>query len=445
MFKTTKAKIIFVIAFSLICVIVTAMIIVYQNIEIEEKKEEQSQKTKEELNEDNVQGIDLKGTYNQNDLRIEEKSVTQEKAEIRYFQISGLKDKNIENKINKEIEYAALNCYKDEIKNLDEVINISVNMWESANFANTISFELNYTAKIDDNDDGFYQGTQGLNYDLKIGDKITIDKLFTANAPIEDILRKVAYYNFVSCTLEDNLAGDLIISDYGNIEDEIAKIINSYKRGKLTEFSYTPMSINLFYKENEIITLNMKDFAQYIAIYNRYLSEDSLFEQDNIGIKNIYTLSRRYNNIYYYTNYQNEDNYFIDISIDFQSIDTDEFAKKIIQDKIAGIEKEIEKIKQTVANNANNFYVLNYYISVYTGEEWSTGQTLTSCYEKGNVYEMTVHDFEENIEPIIINYARQDESGGIPDYVYNFTNLLDIEPQDTVEYYNPETGDKIVI
>ena len=91
------------------------------------------------------------------------------------------------------------------------------------------------------------------------------------------------------------------------------------------------------------------------------------------------------------------------------------------------------------------FYVLNYYISVYTGEEWSTGKTLTSCYEKGNVYEMTVHDFEENIEPIIINYVRQDESGGIPDYVYNFADLLHIEPQDTVEYYNPETGDKIVI
>ena len=58
---------------------------------------------------------------------------------------------------------------------------------------------------------------------------------------------------------------------------------------------------------------------------------------------------------------------------------------------------------------------------------------------------MTVHDFEENIEPIIIEYARQDESGGIPDYIYDFSVLLKIEPQNTTEYYNPETGEKIVI
>ena len=445
MFKTTKAKIIFVTVFSLICVTVTAILILYQNIEIEEKNEENMQDISKVTNEKDVPGIDLKGTYNQNDLKVEEKSVTQQKAEIRYLQISGLKNKAVENKINKEIEIAALTCYKDEIKDLDEVINISVSMWEAASFANTISFELSYTAKIDDDDDGFYQGVQGLNYDLNTGEKITIDKIFTSDAPIENILRKSAYYNLVSCTVEDNLAGDLIVSDYGDIEDEIAKIINFYKKGKMTEFTYTPMNINIFYDEEHSFSIQMEDFAEYIAIYSRYLSEESLFERDDIGIKNIYALTRRYNNVYYYTNYQNENNYFIDISIDFQSTNIDEFAKKVVQDKIIEIEKEVEKVKEKVSQNPNNFYILNYYISVYTGDEWSTQQTLTSCYERGNAYEMTVHDFEENIEPIIINYARLDEGGGLPDYVYDFSDLLGIEPQNMVEYYNPETGEKVVI
>ena len=35
----------------------------------------------------------------------------------------------------------------------------------------------------------------------------------------------------------------------------------------------------------------MGKFAEYIAIYNRYLTADSLYETDNIGIKNIYTLT----------------------------------------------------------------------------------------------------------------------------------------------------------
>ena len=445
MFKTTKAKVVFVIIFSVLCMIVTGILILYQNIDIEEKNEEVTQGVSKEPIEKDVPGINLKGTYNQNDLKIEEKSITQEKVEVRYAQISGLKDKNVEDKINKEIEKAALNCYKKQVKDLDEVINVYVSMWDAANFANTVSFELSYIAKTDDYSDDYYQGLQTLNYDLNTGEQITIEQIFTSDAPIENILRKSAYYNLVSSKVEDNLAGDLIVSDYGDIEDEIVEIINLYKRGKITEFSYTPMVINFFYEEKQIVSINMKDFAEYIAIYNRFLSQESLFENDDIGEDNLYTLTRRYSDIYYYTNYQKEDNYFIDISIDFQSTDNDQFAKEIVQEKITGIENEIENIKQQVAQNPNNFYILNYYISIYTGEEWSTKQILTNCYERGNAYEMTVHDFEENIEPIIIEYNRQDENGGIPDYIYDFSTLLKIEPQSTVEYYNPETGEKIVI
>ena len=442
MFKTTKAKVLFVTVFSIICVLVTAMLILYQNIDIEEKT---IQEIPKQSIEKDVPGIDLKGTYNQNDLKIEEKSITQEKVEIRYAQINGLKDKKVEEKINKEIEKAALNCYKKQVKDLDKVINVYVSMWNAANFANTVSFELSYIAKTDDYSDDYYQGLQTLNYDLNTGNHVTIEQIFTADAPIENILRKSIYYDLVSRKVEDNLSGDLVVSDYGNIEEEILEIINLYKKGKITEFSYSPMQINLFYKENEIVSIKMEDFAEYIAIYNRFLSEQSLFENEDIGEKNLYTLTRRYNDIYYYTNYQKEANYFIDISIDFQSIDNDEFAKKVVQQKIDGIEKEIENIKQEVLKNSNNFYILNYYISIYTGEEWSTKQILTNCYERGNVYEMTVHDFEENIEPIIIKYNRRDENGGIPDYVYDFSDLLKIGPQNTVEYYNPETGEKIVI
>ncbi len=446
MFKTTKAKVIFVSVFSLICIITTTLLVLYKNIEIEELSGTgMTQESNDKIKEKDVPGIDLNGTYNQNDLVIEEATVTKENVEIIYFQIRGLKNKTIENKINKEIEHIALNWYKDEIKNLNEVINVYVNMWCSANFANTISIDINYTAKIDDNGDGFYQGTKGLNYDLNTGEKISADMLFTSDAPIENILRRSAYYSFVSGKIEDNLAGDLIVSDYGDIEDEIVEIINKYKKGQITEFYYTPQMIYLMYAKDKMLTIEMKDFPEYIAIYNRYLSEESLYEKNDVGIKNIYTLANRYNDVYYYQNYQKAQNYFVEISIDFQSIQEDEFAKKLVKDKISAIEAEIEKIKQKVTENPNNFYILNYYIAFYTGQEWSTQQTLTNCIERGNSYEMSVHDFEENIEPIIVEYNRDDGGGGIPDYVYNFSEMLKIEPQQIIEYYNPQTGEKIVI
>jgi len=446
MFKTTKAKIIFVSIFSLICIITTTLLILYKNIEIEQLSDADiGEETNEGTIQKDIPGIDLNGTYNQNDLVIKEASVSKENVEIRYFQISGLKNKTIENNINKEIEHIALNWYKEEIKNFNEVINVYVSMSNTANFANTISFSITYIAKIDDNDDGFYQGTKGLNYDLNTGEKISVDKIFTSDAPIENILRKSAYYSFVSGKIEDNLAGNLVVSDYGDIEDEIVKIINTYKKGKITEFYYTPQRIYLMYTKDKMLTVEMKDFPEYISIYSRYLSKESLYEKNDVGIKNIYTLADRYSDIYYYNNYQKADNYFIDISIDFQTTQDDEFAKNLVKNKIDAIEAEIEKVKQKCNENPNNFYILNYYISIYTGQEWSTKQILTNCWEYGNSYEMTVHDFEENIEPIIREYNRDDGSGGIPDYVYNFSEMLKIEPQSVTEYYNPENGEKIVI
>ena len=87
MFKTTKAKIIFVLLFSILCIITTSLLIVYQNIDIEEKSEESGQETSKENIEKDFSGIDLKGRYNQNDLIIEEKSITLKKIEIRNIQI----------------------------------------------------------------------------------------------------------------------------------------------------------------------------------------------------------------------------------------------------------------------------------------------------------------------------------------------------------------------
>ena len=105
---------------------------IYKNIEIDDMTKEEH----EEQSED-VSGINLKGTYNQNDLTIIEKRATKDKVEITYCQINGLNNNVIQNNINKELENVAINIYKDKITNLDEVINVSVNEKNVANFSNT--------------------------------------------------------------------------------------------------------------------------------------------------------------------------------------------------------------------------------------------------------------------------------------------------------------------
>ena len=443
MFKTTKSKLIFVIIFSIICITITTFLVLYKNIDIEDKNSDVEEQVAENKEKD-FSGIDLKGKYNQNDIAIEKKKATKEKVEINYCQISGLKDKNIQDKINKEIEQVALNSYKDKVKELNEVVNVNVNVWNFANFANTVSFYVDYYAKIDDDTDNCYQGQFGLNYDLTTGNKITLDKVFTSDAPIENILSNSAYYSLVHTRTEENLSGDFVVNNYGDIEEEILEIINLYKENKLLEFYYTPNNISIIYEDNKVINIKMKDYAEYIAIYNRYLTSEEIYESNNVGFKNLYTLTNKSRDYVYYINYQNEKNYLIEINILNGS--EDEFVKTILDQKIKELENEVQRIKTLASQYSNNFYILNYYLYAYTGEDWQTKQNRTSLEMRGNSYEITLHDFEENIEPIIIEYNRSiSEEGIAPDYVYYFENSLKIAPQETIEYYNPDTGEKIVI
>ena len=313
MFKTTKGKVIFVMIFCIICITITLGTVIYKNIEIDD---DIAQENNENESQKNVNGIDLKGTYNQNDLTIKEKRATKDKVEITYCQISGLNNNVIQNNINKDLESAALNFYKEKVTDLNEVINVIVNVNNTANFANTLSFEVSYVAKKDDDGDGFYQGFKGLNYDLTTGEKITFDKLFTSNAPMEEILRKSAYYSLIRKNLTTNLAGELEVADYGDVEEQTKLFVEKYKKGKITEFEFSPKTINVFWGENDIIEIDMAKYSDYIAIYNRYLSDDvNIYEKNDVGLKNLYTLTERNASQYTYMNYQKGSNYFIDINL----------------------------------------------------------------------------------------------------------------------------------
>ena len=213
--------------------------------------------------------------------------------------------------------------------------------------------------------------------------------------------------------------------------------------GELTEFYYNPAHITICYDKNKTIEIKMVDYTDYIAIYNRYLADVDLYEEDSVGLKNLYTLTTKNVDYATYYNYQNEKNYYIEINIVNESKNS--YAETLINQKIKDIEAEIEKVKKLAKENENTFYILNYYTYVSSTQNKETNENLICFLEKGNSYEMTVHDFEVSIEPVILEYNRSFEMMDIPDYVYDFENLLKIAPQETYEYYHPETGEKIVI
>lgn len=446
MFKTTKSKVIFVAIFCILCIVVTVGLVLYKNIEINDEIDDGNKEEVITNKEKDVAGIDVKGTYNQNDLMIDEKRTTTGKAEVLYKQIYGLKNKMIQDSINDEIREVALNCYKDKVKDLNQVINVSVSMSKMANYSNVLSLETYYVAKKDDNGDGVYSGYKCLNYDLTTGEKIPINKVFTSDAPIEDILRDSAYYSFLSNgELDMNLAGDLIVKDYTDIEDKVANFIYAYKMGRITDFSFSTNNIYIYYGDDGIVTIDMEKYADYIAIYNRYLTNESIFEVSSIGLKNLFTLTDREKDVYYYTNYQKESNYLIDLSISCYDED-DEYIAKFLQNKIKDMEAEIEKVKAYANKDSNKFYILNYHIYVSLLRDNLTADRYFYYNEAGNVYDMTVHDFEEVVSAKIRKDIKNKMNGGeVPDFLYDFSDELKVAPQNVTEYYDKITGEKAVI
>ncbi len=448
MSKAIKIKLICVTVFSIICIIITSLLIMYKNIDIADEQisneNVENPITTETVEE---QGIDLKGKYNQNDLKIISKQASTEKIEFSYFQIDGLRDKTIQDNINKEIERLTLNSYKEKI-NIDDVVNLSVSTSCTANYGNIISLNLYCWGRFDasktDEQTEIIDIEKGVNFDLNTGNKIEFNEIFKTNAPMKDIIRKSTYYSILRDKAETNLSYEMIVNDYGNIEEDLAYVMEQYLRGKITEVYCTTSDIIILFDDMRI-DIPMQDFADYIVIYNKFIKNEDLYEDDDIGIDNLYTLTTRQNDsYYYYTNYQNEANYFIDIFVEWQEENKTDFEKKLVENKIKDIEEEISNLKVLANQNTQNFYILNYKITIEDYVDETTKNTFIKYVEIGNSYDMTAHDFTENIEPIVIQKNREAHESDI-EFVYDFSSLLGISPQETTEYYNPITGVKVVI
>lgn len=445
MFKSTKGKLIFVIIFSIICITITALLIMYSKIDIDDQVEQETILNTQSIQTSNdEQGLDLKGKYNQNDLKIVGKQASQEKIEFSYFQIEGLKDKNIQEKINKEIENVTFNSYKEKI-NIQNVNNLSVSTSCTANYSNILSLNVYCWGRSSNTGESeIIDIEKGINFDLNTGNQIKFREIFTNNAPMYDILRKCAYNSILRDRAELTLSQEMVINNYGNIEEDIALVMELYKRDKINQFYFTTSDI-IIIMDDISIDIPMIDWSNYIVIYNKYLSTESLFENDDIGYNNLYTLTtRQKDSYYYYTNYQNESNYFIDIFFEWQEDNASEFEKQLVASKIKEIEEEISNLKVLANKNTQNFYIMNYKITVEDYFDDFTKQNLVKCVERGNSYEMTVHDFTENIEPIIIQDNRNVYESDV-EFVYDFSSLLNIAPQELTEYYNPKTEQKVVI
>lgn len=406
--KKINKQVILIIVIVVACLVITTGLIILKMRDLNKKYqyvEENDVFTTEDKVEDPdaIYVTDKDTRFNYNDLIVNnyydidgvitEDAGSEYKAISSYYQlikIEGLKNKDIENKINEDIK-----------KNVYEKTEINSNNKKtcyarvSGNFSNVLSITL-YT----------YDGTRtiyyGLNYDLNTGDKIPFENIFTKSTPILSIITEAATktkaWRIEEGAIDTNITGEEYMNqvvDYYNMEnrdtseyeDILFKVSNKYNEVKGNiQYTVSPTEISIYNilpdelatdKNNAsyFIKIPMNKYEQYIAIYKRYVGAD-IYEKADIALKNVipFTIPAGFNwstgiaqNLIYG---DLADNVFGDVAQTQYRYNWDEKLQKASDLAKVNITNKINEIKNNVSTDKENGYVIQgtYYTRYYDSQ-----------------------------------------------------------------------------
>lgn len=303
-------------------------------------------------------GIDLYGTYDQNDLLIETLEKEYQGITLEIPQISGLKDKKVQEKINRDIRQSVELAYADYTQ-LEFVMYGTL-----ANFSNVLSIGVYIGG-------GEVYEQVYLNYNLLNGERLTFEELFLSDTDTLEIIRNA---------FRDMLIKDQMQGNYN--ENELYKMVKGYSESDDKVFAFTPTSILLCYKDY-IASVKMLDIAEEIAIYTKYVTEDSLYERNDIGKKGVFTCVDVLEIFDIWEYGLLEDNLWYDLVIpkDFYIGEAEDIHfenyEKLKENMYAQICTQLEAYREMARNNPEHFYVVlikaNIYMemeSVQVGDGW---------------------------------------------------------------------------
>lgn len=378
--------------------------------------------------------MDPYGTYNENDLLIHSMEIELKGITADIPQIDGLKDKEIQNKINGDMQ-----------RRIEEVCEsvLSLNFLEyyvDSNFANVISISVFYGS-----DDEY--GQLYLNYNLVNGEKLDFEELFYEDTDTLEIVRNA----FFEAMILYQMSGDIS-------ENEYYKIVKSFTDAKDKQFAFTPSKIYLYYKDTTA-SVKMLDIADEISIYSRYLTEESLYEEDNIGKKDIMTgVSIPYEAFSLFEfGYLHENCWYDITSMKEYTSETFPAEKRVKYEqfkteKYEEVYSQIEEYGKDAQEHPENFYIIlckpSFYVEIdseWNGEEWLEDYRDTAVVtDNFKVLEMSMETFESIYKDKILEAYRYDYlamAGGI--YLDVTEDEVQVKEQYNQKTYNYMTGEEV--
>lgn len=361
--KNTK---IFLILFSLILVALTIGAIVYTNthrgtdesqIIIEDAMQMNiSSLDSTAVMNDTTKGLSLRDTYYSNGITYTYKNGEKNGVSITYPVIDGLNNSDVQRNVNEQIvqkinKVLDSNNFKN---NSDDSAYVTATI--VGNFSDVLSVKI--YVKFNENFGKYY----GVNFRLDNGERIKVSDLFTYNAPKRNIITENAYRSFaVGYYTAEGLSNEF----YTNIDFDILSFLSDYNNGKVAEFSFTPMFIEL-YREGKTVKIDMKDYADYIAIYNKFKSSENLYSDTDKIIRGIPVFAKRQTAVLFDLYEKVNDSCILDIYILKSDIERNDFSEREMEvinnfkhDFIAKL-KDVKKEKGIYYSN---------YVIVSRGEE----------------------------------------------------------------------------
>lgn len=456
-------KIIFgLIAFGIVCFAATGVLIYKHNEEILAKDNNQENKSNGNK-EEQEKTLDLNGTYNENDIIISENAEIFNSVEIQIPQISGLKNKDIETKVNNSIRekiYSSLKEYSD-IEYMS--------FYTNANFSNVLSIIC--TCGLKDDWKEIY-----LNYELINGEELKLDDLLSKNTDIYTVVRKAFYraaagsavrnedieepkydpttntwyiyrYEWNTSTESSEKKKVEFVIDEDEVAQNIANFINSSRK----DFFFSSQGV---YLKTYNYFVNFTDIADNIVIYDKYLTDENLYERDDIGLKNLFTCAFSCSNVVKYQDYKMlGDNLFYDVAIkESDTVIWNRINAAGVNEKMCELlkkksYKKLEEYKELASKNPDKFYVviIRPLVSILDFENNAENTYFINTQLDIKLAE-NQESKEVNMKQIKEQYRYPNVSfyGSAGDYYYDYNNPAKIVSE-PVEWYDLKTLEKIDI
>lgn len=221
-------------------------------------------------------GIDLMGTYDENHLVLTDMAEEYQGATVYYPKVEGLKDTRVQELVNLTIA-DTMQSLKD-FYDAQGVHMAYLSYQVYGNFSNVLSI-----AMFSGSEEGVFK-RECLNFNLNDGSLVTLQDVFCVQADVQGIVHGAFYDALTTSNLEGYYWQRVNSPD----EHELYKIVRSYLAQEQPSFALAPDGIYLYWGDY-MATVDMLDHAGDIAVYSKFLSQESLFLRDDIGYKDIFT------------------------------------------------------------------------------------------------------------------------------------------------------------